>query len=174
MKASTELAAPRALPLYQVAAEIRHLIDDAPDGELTDQAIEELDRLEMAFHAKAESIALIVRERLGLAKALEEESRRLADMARAQHAVVDRLKTYLKIGMETSGETKITGTLAKLWVQRNGRPAIAWGYEVADLPTEFKRVRVELDGDAAYEAYRRDGALPDGFTVVQGTHLRIA
>jgi len=64
-------------------------------------------------------------------------------------------------------------------IQKNTRPSIRCAS--GEVPEEFQRVRVEFDGQAAYDALKAANRLPqepgrvqvDGLVVVLGQHVRI-
>jgi hypothetical protein len=162
------------LHLYELPAafdEIDRLIEDL-DGELPLDLERMLDALELNLESKAEGVAVLIREAEAEAEAFKAEIDRLRSLHRASENRGAGLRAYLHSTMEAMGRTKIATPRFKLSVQRNGTPTIRWPGEPETIPAELKRIRVELDGQAAIEAYR-SGSLPEGFDVHVGTHLRI-
>jgi hypothetical protein len=165
-----------ATPLYMIAADLSAIADLLLEsgGELTPEIEAQLAALEGAFEAKTERVALVVRNLMALAEAASVEARRLAELARVREAAARRLKEYLKTQMELAGLTKVETPLVVARIQKNGRPSIAWNdSDPESIPADYRRVTVSLDGEKALAAYKA-GTLPDTFTVVVGTHLRLA
>ena len=67
----------------------------------------------------------------------------------------------------------------KVRIQKNTRPSIRCA--IVEIPEPFRRIRVEFDGQAAYEALKAARCLPsepgrmeiDGLVVELGRHVRI-
>ena len=165
-------------PMYRLVAESLSALGEGdvpgPDREaLEAQAILDLVGIGDAFDAKAENVALVVQELEVEAEAIQTEADRLRMRAQARANAAKRLKDYLKANMIQAGVTKTGGRLATVSLVNNGRPAITWERPLDDLPAEYRRVSVAMDGTRAFEALKADGCLPDGFTVVHGQHIRI-
>lgn len=173
MEAATAM---RGLALWQITDAEQALAEKlmATGGEMTPELEQEWEALEGTFDAKAERIALYVRELQTSAAAAKEEADRLQGIHEAYATRAKRLKEYLKHHMERTGRLKVETPRARVWVQKSGgRPSIWWSGLPDTIPSGFRRVTVSLDGEAAREALDA-GALPEGFVVGQvGTSLRI-
>lgn len=178
---SAELAAmlddkkPRpALTLYEIANAFE-VVEDAlleNGGDLTDEIVALLDQAEGALEWKVERICRLIRNHEGTSIAFKTERERLQAHERAHARSAESLKTYLFQQLTRIGKDKVNAGVFKVALQHNSRPSIAWQGEPDTIPGEFKRVKIELNGDAAYAAYKAN-ALPSGFTVVTGLHVRI-
>lgn len=81
--------------------------------------------------------------------------------------------------MRRVGRTRVETPTVKVRIQRNSRPSIRCAS--AEIPDRFRRVRVEFDGQAAYDALKATGCLPrepgrrvvDGLVVELGEDVRI-
>lgn len=153
----------------------------AAGGVLPDALQHLLDEAEGSLTQKAERTALVVRNQEATAEAIRSEISRLAALQSSCTRKSELLKSYLKQQMERAGMPKIEGILAKLWIQKNGRPSVRLA-NPDEVPEAFQRVRVEFDANAAYEHLKAHGAIPepsegaveiDGLVVERGTHLRI-
>jgi hypothetical protein len=169
-------------PMYRLVAESLSAMgesatdnpEDAAEYDATEaRAMSDLADIGDAFDAKAQNVALVVRELETEAAAIQTEADRLRMRAQARSNAAKRLKDYLRANMAAAGLTKVTGKLATVSLVNNGRPAITWERPLDDLPAGFRRVSVALDGGKAFEALKADGYLPDGFQVVHGQHIRI-
>lgn len=141
-------------------------------GELTPELEARLEALEGTLETKAERICRVIRNNDASAKAFKDEMDRLGAHRQTHENVVKRLKGYLQSVLTRMGRDKLAAGMFKVAIQNNSRPSITWTGSMEDLPPGFKRVRIEMDGDAAYDAHRA-AALPEGFEVVTGKHLRI-
>lgn len=168
-------APPKSLTLYDIPARYRELEEQIieADGELTPEVEAELDSLQDAFERKAEYIALLSREARAEAKAVKEEEDRLKARRTAAENRESRLKDYLQACLTRAGVDRVEGDRIKARIQDNSRPSIRWMGEEDAIPEPFKRVRVDLDGSAAYETWKDGEPLPEGFVVETGRHLRI-
>jgi hypothetical protein len=101
------------------------------------------------------------------------EAERLESLAEIRQHAVDRLKDYLKANLELMNMTKVETDLFKVRIQKNSRPGIAYIGDLRELPFEYQRVKVEMNGTALYEAWKGGKELPAGVTVTEGKHLRI-
>jgi len=142
-------------------------------GELTPALEAMLNALDGVLEDKAERICRIVKNHEGSAQAFDAEIARLESHKSAHTNAAKRLKDYLYATMLRLDRGKIDAGVFKLAIQKNGRPAIAWPLNTEQLPERFRRIRIELDGNAAYEAVKAGEELPAGFIVSHGTHLRI-
>lgn len=142
------------------------------DGVLTEEMEQLLDEMTAAFPEKVDGIASLVQQFGRMGEAAKAEAKRLADLAQARSNAAERLKAYLLREMKRVGKMKVETGRFVVRVQGNSRPSIAWAGTEETIPAEFRRVRVELDGAAAYEAHKA-GRLPEGFEVNTGSHIRI-
>lgn len=165
-----------ALKLWEVGDELNEIaiqIMEA-EGEMTPEIEARLDALEGAFEDKIERIALKVRELEANETAAKAEADRLTAMTRAFGKAAERLKGYALFEMTRVGKDRIETNRAKVRIQKNGRPSIRWTLDPSEAPEAYRTVKIGVNTQAAYEAWKDGGTLPDGFTVETGTHLRIA
>lgn len=175
-------------PLYEIASDYRAILDWMDDhaeelamsGGDHPELVEYLDKVEANLNRKAESIALLVQEQKATADAVKAEADRLAARARTMMNRADSLKGYLLAQLRRAGVKKAGGTLATVSLCKNPRPSIAVP-DGAEIPEQWRRVVVTLDGTAAYESLKAAGTLPDepgvyeidGLRVERGQHVRI-
>lgn len=161
------------IPLYQLGDALERIAETLIEngGELTPELEAELAKLEGAFDEKVERIALYVQNLSAMAHAANAEITRLTGLAVTRIKAADAMKRALRNEMERTGRTKIETARVKAWIQRNSRPSISWPDGRA-IPPEYERVTVSLDGQRAYDDWKR-GVLPEGFAVEHGSHLRI-
>lgn len=162
-----------SIHLYDLPAHFRAIADelDALDGEPTPELLDRLNALEGTLEEKARWRVALIREREAEADAIKQEVARLKKMAEAKENAAKRLKDDLLGVMQAIGVPKMDVGIAKIGVQQASRPAIAWARE-EPIPAGYQRVKVELDGNKAYEAWK-EGQLPDGFEVKFTTYLGI-
>jgi len=163
----------RSTTLWQIVDEVQCVMDRvmSSDGEITEDLEKELDSLELALTTKAEAVALYVRNLKTEALAIKAEEDRLKTRRQSRENAASRMEDYLHRELERAERDKVETPLVTISIRKNSRPSITWG--VGEIPEPFRRTVSTLDGSAAYEAWRA-GALPPGFTVITGTHLRIS
>lgn len=174
-------ARPR-LRLYDhtAALEIAHewLIESG--GELTPEIEALLEEAEEEFGAKAERVALKVRELEAEAKAVKEEADRLAARAKAATNGARSLKDYLLEQCHRAGQLAVKGKLATVRVQNSPMAALCtidpaavkddpeYAPYIAEVPVSYR-----FDAKAAIEAAKAGAELPAGIYTEQKTHVRI-
>ena len=100
-------------------------------------------------------------------------------MARSYERRTEWLKRYLMFQLQRAGTTRVETPTVKVRIQKNTRPSIRC--ISPEIPEPFRRVRVEFDAPAAYEALKRGDCLPDepgrieidGLVVELGQHVRV-
>lgn len=163
------------LHLWEIADGIQALgerIAEA-EGELTPELEAEWDRLEGSLESKVENTALYIRELEANAEAAKAEEKRLAAIRKALEGRAEGLKGYLQYQLARAGRDKVETPKARGRIQANSRPSIRYMGDPADLPDTYRKVTVSVDRTAAYEAWKREEELPDGFVVETGSHIRI-
>lgn len=163
------------LKLYELGEVLTAVAEEllANGGELTPEIEAQLSALEGAFEQKVERILLYARNLRATALAAKAEVERLSALAGSRDHAADRLVAYVKGEMERANRDKIETDRIVVRIQRNSRPSISWLLPIEDLPEAFARIRREVDGARAYDAWKAGEPLPEGFEVVQGTHLRV-
>lgn len=176
------------LKLHEYVDELEEVLDwiveheeevVAAGGELPPEVAELLDRLEGNLTEKVRRVALVILNLTASAKAAHAEAERIAGMARSYERQADSLKRYLMFQMQRAGTTRVETPTVKVRIQTNTRPSIRCAS--TEIPEQFRRVRVEFDGRAAYEALKAAKRLPrepgrrqvDGLVVELGQHIRI-
>jgi len=151
----------------------------AAGGELPPELAELLEQVEGTLTEKVRRVALVILNLTASAKAAHAEAERIAAMARNYERQTESLKRYLMFQLERAGTTRVETPTVKVRIQKNTRPSIRCAS--AEIPEPFRRVRVEFDGTAAYEALKAASCLPAepgrievaGLVVELGQHIRI-
>lgn len=157
----------------------------ANEGVLPDELAELLAKVEGDFKAKAERVALFIRELLSTAKAIKEEESRLATRRKSMENAADRLKRYLEANMLEAEQMRIEGKLVTLRIQLNN-PAVVCTLDSDALAKLYPKVSTwtvpiirripetyALDKHAVLDAHKLGVVLPDGIAVERGASLRI-
>ena len=162
------------LRLYELADAYEQIAETLIEngGELTPELAAALDAIEGAFEAKVERVALYVRNLLVTADAADAEAARLAALVHSRRQGAEGLKGYLMVQLDRVQKPKVETPLVVVRIQKNSHPAIRWP-EALPIPENYQRVMVGLDGQKAYTDWKA-GALPEGFIIEQGRHLRIS
>lgn len=161
-------------PLYEIASDILALLDTTDDGELAPGVEQRLDALQMAFDAKVEACCKIVRDYEAEETAMKAEAARFAKRAQSAANGKERLKAYVKNHLDALGIAKMDAGIFKVRCQANSVPSVRCSVDPADLPTQFNRIKVELNAAALADAWKAGEELPAGVEVVKGSHLRIS
>ena len=161
--------------LWQIADELDEIAEQIAEagGELTPELEARLDALDGAFEEKVERVALVVRERIAWAEGAKLEEERLGAIRRCHERAADGLKRYLLQQMQRTDHPKVETPRARVRVQKNSQPSIAWTRPVEELPDVYRRVTVAPDLARVREDLKAGAGVPEGFTVEQGFHIRI-
>lgn len=166
---------PRLLDHAYELALLLDWIEEENGGEVDDEAIRRLGELEMGLMDRADAVAGLAREYRLRAEAAKAEEQRYARRRASAEAASERLNGYVKESMEVAGYKRLSTERFQLTVARNGQPSIRWAGP-GPIPEEFatRTVTVSIDRDKVRAALAGpEGALPEGFEVITGTHLRI-
>lgn len=161
--------------LYELTgrqAAILSMLSDVEDGEIPDDLAAELDALDSSIEKKVEYICQLVAGLDYERNVLSDESARLLYRADSCEKRASSLKRYIQDCLERSGRKKVQTPLFTVWVQQSA-PSIHYSGELGDLSPKYQRITVEVNKRKAMEDYKATGELPAGFTVSQGTFLRI-
>ncbi len=164
------------MKLYVLATHFRALADrllQSETGELSDTDLASLNELEMAMPVKIGSCVAVYRELETEAEGIKAEADRLAKLAKARMNAADRLKAYVRDCMDEAGIPSIKTDLGKVQVQEAGRPSIKWTGTTDEIPDDYKRVKVEFNGEAAYQTWKALGTLPEGCEVKKSRFIRV-
>lgn len=91
----------------------------AAGGEIPDELAQLIDRAEGDFDTKVERVALFIQERLGQAKLIKEEAKRLSDRAAREERKAETMKRYLLVNLQRANKKKVEGKLVDVRVQAN-------------------------------------------------------
>ena len=163
-----------ARPLYAIGDDLAAIVEELVDagGELTPDLEARLAHLEGEFEQKVERVGLMIQNLQSRGDVAGKQADRLTALARADHHAAKRLKGYLQACLEQADRRTVRTPLIHAYLQRNP-PSIAWDGPPETIPSLFQRIIYELDGQAAQREWKAKGALPQGFTVTVGTHLRL-
>jgi hypothetical protein len=163
------------MKLYEIAAEYQALLEaiDPETGEITPEIEQALDDLQDSVDLKVESICKILADRKADEAALEAEEKRLAAKRRALANGSDGLKQYLMHHLDALGLPKVKTQLFNVAIQKASRPSIRWSGNPDNIPVAYRKVTTSLDGNAAYEAWKRDELTDHEFDICQTRYLMI-
>lgn len=160
--------------LYEIVTALNAIEDllEQNGGELSPDIEAALDALEGGFEAKVDNICTLRQNLLADAQMVQAEVDRLKARAESSRRKAASLLAYLHTQFTRAGRDKLKTPRFSTWVQANP-VTVRWTRELTDLPEGFARITIEPNKEKAREVLRTGGTLPDGFEVVQGTHLRI-
>ncbi len=134
------------------------------DGELTPELEAQLAEIEDSLASKGEAVCFLIRNASMEAEACREEAARWTARARVAENRAGRLKSFLMAAMKAVGVDKLAAGNFKVARRVNTVPSIRWLGAPEEIPVGYQRVKIELDGSAAQQAWKA-GALMDGFSV---------
>ena len=151
------------MKLYEITEQLRQLMamDDVPPEQLQDT----LDLVNEEFEAKAENIAMLIREMTLDAEGYKAEIDRLSDRKKSLDNKVESLMDCLRVNMQAADMTKIKG---KLFTITLGSPTET--VYVADeklLPDNLVYIKREPN-KTEIKAQLKSGADIEGCALVQG------
>ncbi len=167
--------------LYEIGADLLALAEvlDACDGDLSKCETDVLAWIERAEGEQSEKLDRYI----GLIRQLEMESSaakaeadQWAAKAKTRGNTADFLKARLKAHLEATGQAKaVTATGRVVAIQRNGgiSPLIVDPVDLADVPTDFVKVRQEIDREAIRKALELGVTMTFARLGERGTQLRI-
>lgn len=166
--------------LYDIGTEMQAIIDAMLDGGAdSPEAMEALDQhlagLDTALEQKAERYAGLVTELQARADARKAEAQRIANLARVDAALAERLKTRLKEVMEAVGKPRLDAGNFRLTVAQNGGKQ-PLEVDVAYSPqweAPFVTTVVEPNKEAIRIALENGATIPGCRLLPRGTSLRI-
>jgi hypothetical protein len=172
------LASPRR-SLFEIANEYRATFDtlcESTDdgGEIPSEIAAAFDSVEMEMSRKLDACYKMFRTLETEAAAADEELDRLKRLVAGRKKRADWMKKYILDSMLAAGVTKHEGKTCVLRIQKNSRPSISIDPPTAEIPESYRKVKIEFDGDKAYQDWKNDKPLPECVLVIEGCHLRTA
>lgn len=156
----------------EFAAAMNAIQESADDGgEITPDVAAAFDAIEMEMGTKLDNCYRVLRTLETEASASTEELDRLKRLAAARQKRADYFKNYILDSMLAAGIQKHKSAICEMRIQKNSRPAI-FVDDGKDVPKEFEKITVSLDGTKAYEAWKAGEKLPEELIVREGCHLR--
>lgn len=161
------------LKLYDLAAQYEELVplaENADDEAELQAFYDTLDGLQGEISDKVENCAAVVKTLCAQVDAIKVEEKRLGDRRRAIENSAERLKLYMRNGMESAQMDKVKGKLFTITIQSNP-PAVVIDDEVK-LPADCKKIKVEVNKAVIAERLKAGTAVP-GAHLEHGKSLRI-
>lgn len=160
------------LKLWEIADAYLRISDFIGEDEGWQQALTDIAE---EFDSKVENVAKMVKTFEAESKVYQEEAKRLGDKAGAAANRASSLKEYLLREMLTIGRDKIQGAIFKVSLMVSPPSCeVVNEEEVLKLWKRLIPERWEVDKKAILEAWRADGSVPSGVTIVDDKkHLLI-
>ncbi len=160
--------------LYELASDMLALADRLTADDLSDADLCVIEANETALAEKAGGYIAISRNLDSEAEQMRAEARRLSELAARRERGAERLRARLAWCLDACKIERLPTPLGTVRVQAASRPTIRWEGNPMEFPPQFQRVKVELDGTKAYDAWRMTKALPEGFTVEFSRGIRVS
>lgn len=163
------------MTLYEIDHAIAEAFEKAIDpetGEIMDaEAWEQLEALQMDRETKVENVALWVKDLNAEAAAIKAEEEALKKRRQSTENKADSLKRYLSWAL--AGDKFKTARVA-ISYRRSETVELAEGFDPAQLPLEYQRVKVSVDPDKTRlkEALKEGKEIP-GVELVEKTNIQI-
>lgn len=143
--------------LYQIANDFAKLSDSGMEPEMI---ADTLDGIEWELEAKVEQILAVCKNESAYAEALKEESKRLAERAKAAENRVASMKEYVATSLETAGKKSLKAGIHQVTVR-----APVESVEITDegsLPHEYVEyvTTVKADKLAIKHQLKAGNAIP--------------
>ncbi len=147
---------------------------ESQGGEITDEQMWELDRLEADEADKIEAVASMIASAKAESAFFDEELARLQSRRNAARNKAERLTGYLSLYLDSRGLDSYQTKRFKVRRQKNSVPTVRWLGEEGAIPHPYRVTRVELNKAEAARDFKAGVEMPPGLVVEYGTHLRIA
>lgn len=118
--------------LYEIANDYAALMAEGLDPEMIADTIE---GMEGEIEDKIENILAIIKNKKALSEALKNESKNLADRAKAELSAVDRMKSYISVELEKMGKKSFKAGIHSLTVRKGVQSVVIDNAD--DLPTDY-------------------------------------
>lgn len=156
--------------LYEINEQLQNVFEECvnEDGEISEQAMEQITALNLAKDEKVENIVLMVKNLEADAEKIGAESQKLAKRAKECTNKAKWLKNYLIYALK--GE-KFKSARCSVSYRKNSSVECTLA-DVSVLPAEFLRSKPELNKTAVKE-YIANGGTVEGCAVVESVSVVI-
>lgn len=163
------------LSLYNITNKFVELMDNAQEGELTEEEYNQLgEEVIKELQNKSANIIGYIRNSESLLEAMKAEEKRLSDMRKQGEAKLEKFNQYVKENMEKLGLVEIPTELGSLKITKN--PMSVEIENEDEIPSEFKQevVTTKIDKTAIKNHFKETGEIVAGTRIVNDkTSLRI-
>lgn len=161
------------MKLYELPAAFNEIEALLIDGEMTEEAMDRLARLEGALADKVQACMCVAQNFAARSAARKRESDRLASLAYQDANNEKRLREYVQRVMEQLGQKRVDTDLFAVWIQANA-PAVTIDetVDVQKLPDGWIRIKFEPNKTAIMQAHKDGAPLPEGISITQTRSLR--
>lgn len=142
------------------------------DDELTDEQCEAIATIEGGIEDKCSARWAVAKSFEMEAEVLRAQAKELLAMAQKRESRSESLKRGTVRLLDMGGISEVKTDLGRFKVQESSKPTIRWTGDMDNLPDSFSRVKIELDGGKAFDAFKA-GTLPAGFEVKRSRHIRV-
>lgn len=165
--------------LTGLAADMWHMVElvaSENDGEVPQEMLDMLDAANASVTDKLEACAALIEEWTALSNARKAEAKRLADLAAKDASRADRLKSWVRHCMESTGLSKATAGRFQVSIVGNGGQAplvLSDGLDPQTLEPRFQTVKITANNAAIRQALESGEVLEWAKIGERGTTLRI-
>lgn len=160
------------MTLYEIGNELKDKLENIEvDEDGCVIGVEELDKVQLAFDEKVESVALYIKNQEALVKALKEEEASLKSRRLSLENKVEHLKDYIDFNLKSVGRDDFESSKCKITYRKSTRVEVP---DVMALNGEYVREKTtyEADKDAIKKAIKA-GIEVEGASLVESIKLNI-
>jgi hypothetical protein len=161
--------------MYQIEQSIRDFLDSLIGGELSEDQLDQLDKIYKDSEDLVESCAKVYQERHAAGEALRKEGNVLIAAARRHEAACENLKEMLKHHLNRLGVPRVVTTIFQVGLQTSPpRVVVDESLDLDKLPPDLVRVKKDPNKEALLNMAKIGESLPEGVRIVQEVHVRIS
>lgn len=132
------------MKLFEINQQIRDILEQVDDGEITDEVFAQLNDLNVQAEIKFEALACLIKENKATAAMIEIEEKRLKERKTAHLNRAERLGAYLSDQMLFSGRNSYESARCKVSFRQSTSVQID---DENELPQEYFRIKTESEPD---------------------------
>ena len=138
-------------------------------GELNEEDIEEIERLNVLAEDKIDGYSVIIKESIAEGEILKQEAEKLLARAKRKINLAERLKANLDLFMQSQGREKYTSLKTQIFY----RPSVVLEInEEVKLPKKWYKVKMEVD-KSAIKDFIKNGGKVRGCKLVDKQNIQI-
>ena len=161
------------MKLYEIEQAIEDILNQVDeDGMLTDEAMNQLEEIQIEERTKLENIALYIKSEVAESKAIREEEKALADRRRVKENKAERLKKYLSDYLMSKEIKKYETPRAVMTFRKSEQVVITDEADIIKRFPDAVKTKVEIS-KTEVKNLLKSGEIIDGASLVENQNLQI-